>query len=64
MKTIQDELTKWTNKNMPEKKIIKPRPKTQSKKPKKKKEEKIDWADLMGMRRPTYRRNRGAMRQK
>jgi hypothetical protein len=39
--------------------------KQQEQSPKKqKKEEKIDWKEMMGMSRPTYKRHKGAMRQK
>jgi hypothetical protein len=33
-------------------------------KPKKKKEEKVNWIDIMGMNRPTYKRVGGAVRRK
>lgn len=41
--------------------IKKPKKKAKSKP---KKEEKVDWADIMGVNRDTYKRNRGAIRRK
>lgn len=40
--------------------------KQQEKSPKKKerKPEKVNWAEIMGMNRPTYKRHNGAFRQK
>lgn len=43
---------------------MKEQKKQPEKSPQKKKEEKIDWKDMMGMNRPTYKRNKGALRQK
>lgn len=38
--------------------------KMSGKQPKKKKEEKVNWHEIMGSNRPTYKRVKGAVRQK
>ncbi|UGB31695.1 hypothetical protein [Metabacillus sp. B2-18] len=45
--------------------LKKPKPSKKKQSPKKKKiEERVDWVDIMGMNRDTYKRNRGAIRRK
>jgi hypothetical protein len=51
MEKWKQQLKEWSKQNQPAR-------------PKKKKQEKVNWADMMGMNRPTYRRHKGAYRQK
>lgn len=55
MRTLQDQLKEWVQKN-----------KAPKKKPRKKKRElgHKDYEELMGIHRPTYTRRKGALRQK
>lgn len=62
---LSDHLSKTTRKQLENIKVSLPKKQIKKSKPNPKKEEKVDWVEIMGMNRDTYRRGKGgAIRRK